>query len=205
MGSTDSAPKLRVLRLSEAPAEAASAPAAPEAAAGRKPVMILSESHDVVAHIERTGDVGHRFGEWVGEPGNKMAVEGFSLTAPDGLTPADLTYQAVLGRGWLSPWNEAGQFCGSRGMALPILGFKVKLSDAAAKRYTLSVSATFLDGTRLDEVEDDESVEAPSLAPLEAFRISLTPKAAAAGRQARATPAKAKPAPAAKPAKPRSR
>ena len=41
--------------------------------------------------------------------------------------PTDIEYQAVLGRGWLSPWIEGGKFCGSRGMALPLLGLKVRL------------------------------------------------------------------------------
>jgi hypothetical protein len=212
-GSSESAPKLRVLRLSEAPGDGVAAPAAVEAVPARKPVMVLTEPHDIIAHIQRAGDVGRSFGEWVGEPGGQMAVEGFSLTTPEDLKPSDLTYQAVLGRGWLSPWTEAGQFCGSRGMALPILGFKLKLSEAAAKRYALAVSATFLDGTELDDIESEVSVEAPSLSPLEAFQVHLTPKSAAKTSKKAAPSAKpakgksrpAAPAPAAKPAKPRGR
>ncbi|MCB8878979.1 hypothetical protein ACELLULO517_01945 [Acidisoma cellulosilytica] len=176
VGSLEGAPKLRVLRLSEAAAEGNLAAPGTAPAAIRKPTAVLSDSHDMIAHIQRTGDVGKSFGDWMGEPGSEMAIEGFSLTAPEGLEPGDITYQAVLGRGWLSPWNEAGQFCGSRGMALPILGFKLKLSEAAAKRFTLSISASFLDGTKLDDLGSDESVEAPSLSPLEAFLIDLKPK-----------------------------
>ncbi|GAB0119344.1 hypothetical protein [Acidisoma sp. 7E03] len=190
-GSTDGAPKLRVLRLSEAGAEAA-APAA--AGAARAPVMVLKEKHDVIAHIQSMGDVGGAFGTWVGEPGHQRAIEGFSLSAPDGLAPADLTYQAVLGRGWLSPWVEAGQFCGSRGMALPILGFKLKLSDAAARRYDLSIDASFVDGTKLEDLGSEDSCEAPSLSPLEAMQITLTPKGGARGASAPKAAA-AKPAP----------
>lgn len=187
-GSQEGPPKLRVLRLSEtAPADAP--PASPAPTAARAPVMILNEKHDVIAHIQSTGDIGRHFGEWVGEPGNQRAIEGFSLEAPEGLRAADLTYQAVLGRGWLSPWVEAGQFCGSRGMALPILGFKVKLSETAAKRFDLTIAASFVDGTRLEGLGAEESCEAPSLAPLEALQISLTPKGTA----------KKKPVPAAKP------
>jgi len=210
-GSTDGAPKLRVLRLSEnAPAEAA--PAAP-AAGGRSPVMVLNEKHDVIAHIQTQGDVGRAFGEWVGEPGHQRAIEGFSLSLPEGLTPADLTYQAVLGRGWLSPWVEAGQFCGSRGMALPILGFKLKLSEAAARRYELSIAASFLDGTTLEDLGSEDSCEAPSLSPLEAMQITLRPKGSAKAKPAapkaaaKAAPPKpaakttAKPAPTKPPAK----
>lgn len=201
-GSTDGAPKLRVLRLSEAgPAEA---PAAASAGAGRTPVMVLNEKHDVIAHIQTQGDVGGAYGNWVGEPGQQRAIEGFSLSTPEGLSPADLTYQAVLGRGWLSPWVEAGQFCGSRGMALPILGFKLKLSEAAARRYDLSIAASFVDGTKLDDLGSEESCEAPSLSPLEAMLITLTPKDAAKAKTA-AKPAAKTPAKTAAGAKPKAR
>ena len=59
--------------------------------------------------------------------------KGFAI-APVADGPAeDIEYQAVLGRGWLSPWVEGGQFCGSRGMALPMLGLRVRLRGAGAE------------------------------------------------------------------------
>jgi hypothetical protein len=172
--ASEAAPKLRVLRLSEAQAEGATAAATPGL---RRPVMVLTEPHDIIAHVQKSGDTGRAFGEWVGTPGCQAAIEGFSLTAPKDLEPGDLTYQAVLGRGWMSPWSEAGQFCGSRGMALPILGLRVKLSRAAAMRYDLRYSATFLDGTRLEGRGSEDACETPTLAALEAMRVDLTPKA----------------------------
>lgn len=201
-GSQEGPPKLRVLRLSETGTAEATA-ASPAPAAARAPVMILNEKHDVIAHIQSTGDVGRHFGEWVGEPGNQRAIEGFSLSAPEGLEPADLTYQAVLGRGWLSPWVEAGQFCGSRGMALPILGFKLKLSEAAARRFDVQIAASFIDGTRLEDLGSEESCEAPSLAPLEALKITLTPKGAAKQKASTGRTEAAKAT--AKPAKPQAK
>ncbi len=200
-GVADSAPKLRVLRLSDTSPAAEAAEAA--AVAPARPVMILTEPHDIIAHVQRTGDVGRAFGEWVGTPGSQLAIEGFSLTAPKDLEPGDLTYQAVLGRGWLSPWAESGQFCGSRGMALPILGLKVKLSDAAAKLYDLRYSASFVDGTKLADLGSEDSCETPSLAPLESMRIELTAKAAGTAKAPAAkaaAPAKGKAAPPEKPA-----
>jgi hypothetical protein len=185
-GAVENAPKLRVLRLSEPAAPEATTGAAPPTAAGvRRPVMVLTEPHDIIAHIQRTGDAGRAFGEWVGTPGSQMAIEGFSLTAPKELEPGDLTYQAVLGRGWMSPWSESGQFCGSRGMALPILGLRVKLSSAAAKHYELRYSATFLDGTKLEGLGSEDTCETPTLAALEAMRIELLPRK---GNQAPAAP-----------------
>ena len=171
-GTIESAPKVRILRL----LDAGTAAAIPAVTGVRRPVMVLTEPHDIIAHIQRTGDTGRSFGEWVGLPGSQMAIEGFSLSAPKDLEPGDLTYQAVLGRGWMSPWSESGQFCGSRGMSLPILGLRVKLSSAAAERYDFSYSATFLDGTKLDGLGSDDSCETSTLAALEAMRIELNSK-----------------------------
>ena len=200
--AAESAPKLRVLRLSEPAAPDGATAAPPAAVTGlRRPVMVLTEPHDIIAHVQRSGDIGRAFGEWVGTPGSQMAIEGFSLTAPKDLEPGDLTYQAVLGRGWMSPWSESGQFCGSRGMALPILGLRVKLSSAAAKRYGLTYSATFLDGTKLDGLGSEDSCETPTLAALEAMRVELRSKTAGKaqaepkqGTAKAATPVKGKPA-----------
>jgi hypothetical protein len=63
----------------------------------------------------------------------------------------------VLGRDWLSPWVEGGKFCGSRGMALPLLGLKLRLKGAAAEEYHCSYMASFVDGTRAGPVPAGEA------------------------------------------------
>jgi hypothetical protein len=185
--TAENGPKLRVIRLSEQPPAEGTAPA-PASTGVRRPVMVLTEPHDIIAHIQRAGDTGRSFGEWVGTPGSQMAIEGFSLTAPKELEPGDLTYQAVLGRGWMSPWSESGQFCGSRGMALPILGLRVKLSGAAAKQYVLRYDATFVDGTKLEGLGSEDTCETATLAALEAMRIELAPKTVGAPAKGKAAP-----------------
>ena len=87
-------------------------------------------------------------GEWLGEKGSQRWIEGFAVAPTQDILPTDIEYQAVLGRGWLSPWVEGGQFCGSRGMALPVLGLKLRLRGAAADAFDCSYSATFIDGSR---------------------------------------------------------
>jgi hypothetical protein len=115
-------------------------------------------------------------------------MEGFGVSSHPGIEPEDIEYQGVLGRGWLSPWVEGGKFCGSRGMALPLLGFKLRLKGNAAKAFTCSYSATFIDGSAVGPVPAGESCEAESLAALEAFQIELRPRK---GRQATSRTAKA--------------
>jgi hypothetical protein len=80
---------------------------------------------------------------------------------------------------------EAGEYCGSRGMALPLLGVRVRLSGEAAERYEVSVAASFVDGAAAGPVGNDETCEAETLAPLEAVQISLTPRSRKGGRAKR--------------------
>jgi hypothetical protein len=166
------APNLQVMRIADAP----SAVAAPVATAAAAPAL-SAEVAEVSAHIERRGDVLGLLGDWMGEPGSKRWIEGFALDPKGRMAPDDLEYQAVLGRGWLSPWVPAGEFCGSRGMALPILGLRVRLRGAAAERYQLSLSASFVDGSKVGPVGQDQAAEADSLAPLEAFQVQLIERA----------------------------
>lgn len=171
-GQPDSAPRLQVLRL------AAGVPVVPEQAQAPAPVPAPAapDIMDVLAHIQGRGDVGARFGEWLGEPGSQAWIEGVAVSAPAGIDPADLSYQAVLGRGWLSPWVEAGEYCGSRGMALPLLGLRVRLTGAAASAYDIVCEASFIDGSTAGPVGNDETCEADSLAALEAVRLRLVPR-----------------------------
>lgn len=163
----DNAPRLQVLRLN------AEANALPQ----QTPVPVPEPGPvpEVIAHVQSTGDVGCRLGEWMGLKGSRKWIEGFGISPPAGIAPEDIEYQAVLGRNWLSPWVEGGKFCGSRGMALPLLGLKVRLKGNAAKTYSCTYSATFVDGSASGPVSDGESCEAESLAALESFQVSLVP------------------------------
>jgi hypothetical protein len=195
----EAAPRLQVLRLSKEPNGAASDPVAeakPAPAAEAAPVA----NPEIMAHVQRTGDVGGTLGDWIGVKGSKQWVEGFGL-APrqNGLTTESVEYQGVLGRNWLSPWVEGGKYCGSRGMALPLLGLKVRLKGDLAKQFDCSYSATFVDGTEVGPVAAGEPCEAESLAPMEAFRIVILPRAAVAAPVKPAAPVDAvKPAVAAR-------
>ncbi len=179
------APKLQVIRLTEDAPSAADTQAVAAAPEPSAPI-------EVAAHIYGLGDVGGRIGEWMGERGSKRWIEGFGLAPTTGVALNDIEYQAVLGRGWLSPWSEGGQFCGSRGMSLPILGLRVRLRGAAAETHVATVQATFIDGAEIGPVINGEACEAPSLAALEAFCVTFEPLAQPAEAPATAAAPKAK-------------
>ncbi len=178
-----SAPKLQVMRLADSgsatvavpapPAPVAEQPKSQETVTGGTEGAVAQEP-EIAAHIQMRGDVLARLGDWVGERGSQRWVEGFAVAPRGEIHPDEIEYQAVLGRGWLSPWAEGGQFCGSRGMALPILGLRVRLRGGALATHAVEVSATFTDGTAIGPVAAGEPCEAASLAPLEAFQILVT-------------------------------
>jgi hypothetical protein len=200
----DQAPRLQVLRLSEdmpqggmavrAPQAPAPVPAAaPAPAAPASPQIIAQPAQsgfEVIAHMQIRGDVGVMLGEWVGERGSKRWIEGFVIAPRGEVGLGDIEYQGVLGRGWLSPWISGGQLCGSRGMALPLLGLRVRLKGKAAETHRVVYEATFIDGSHVGPVVDGEACEAENPTPLEAFRVVIEPRSRAsrpAGKSAAQT------------------
>jgi hypothetical protein len=179
--AAETAPRLQVLRLTPdgvGPAHTRDVGAgAARAAVSGAP---RPASSGIVAHIQRVGDVAGQFNDWIGTRGSGSWIEGFAISQPDGIAEQDLEYQAVLGRGWLSPWIEGGKFCGSRGMALPLLGLNVRLKGDAAKTHECTCFATFVDGSSVGPVPAGEACQADSLAALEAFQIVLRRRGAAA-------------------------
>ncbi|PPQ28277.1 hypothetical protein [Rhodopila globiformis] len=170
----DAAPRLQVLRLS---GEAA-VPDAAAAVAAESVVPQPEATRQIMAHVQRTGDVGGNSGDWIGSKGSGLWIEGFGFAPPDGTSIPELEYQAVLGRNWLSPWVEAGKYCGSRGMALPLLGLKIRLKGTSAKNFDCTYSATFVDGSAVGPVSAGETCEAESLAALEAFQVVIQARGA---------------------------
>lgn len=190
------APNLQVLRLTDTAPPAAAAMAPPAGAPAPAPVAAPAAPQqpkvmDMVAHIAGRGDVGGMLGEPLGDKGSARWIEGFAVAPTNGIAIGDIEYQAVLGRDWLSPWVDGGQFCGSRGMSLPLLGLRLRLRGAAAEAFDCSYSATFVDGTEAGPVEAGEACQAESLAALESITIIITPKgAASADAPAEAAPAR---------------
>lgn len=169
----EAAPRLQVMRLGPGADGQAVAGAPTQAGLGTAAALADAE---VVAHVQRTGDVPAKIGEWIGQRGSRLWIEGFSLTPRNGVKPADIEYQAVLGRGWMSPWIEGGKFCGSRGMALPLLGLKLRLKGNASKTHECRYSATFVDGSSIGPMAAGETCEAESLAALESFQLVIRRK-----------------------------
>jgi hypothetical protein len=177
-------PPLRLVRLNPDGAVAPTADTLGGASSGgfgREAVRSLAGGPpvaraEIVAHIEGIGDVDGKVGDWVGMRGSGRAIEGFGLTPRQGIASEEFEIRAVLGRDWLSPWLPGGSFCGSRGLALPLRGFCLRLHPGAAARSDMVCFARFVDGSEVGPVGSDRPVAAPSLAALEAFQVVVRPR-----------------------------
>jgi hypothetical protein len=139
----------------------------------------MLEDHAMLAHVRGVGDMGCEFGEWLGIQGSAQWIEGFRITPPE-LDANCIEYRAVLGRDWMSPWVVGNQFCGSRGMALPLLGLEVRLVDAAADTHTCHYQATFVDGSHAGPISGKPIMQVAkdgsSMPALEAFQVVIQAK-----------------------------
>jgi hypothetical protein len=132
----------------------------------------------VVAHIQNVGDVEGHLGDWIGERGSGRWIEGLRIIPPQDISQDDFRYQIVLGRNQLSPWVPAGKYCGSEGLAMPLRGFCLALSGNIAANYECQYSGTFVDGSQSGLIAVGQVCAAATLAPLEAFQITLRPRTA---------------------------
>lgn len=164
-------PRMHIQRLDAPPA----APAPP-------PAPVVSEAGDVLVHVASRGDLRGGFGAWLGESGPGRWIEGVQIEAPEGLPAEALEYQVVLGKGWTSPWSTAGEYCGSRGMTLPVQGLRIALRGEAAEAFTLSCEALTVSGVALGPVGPGELCGLEEPEPLASIRLAIERKRAAPSR-----------------------
>ena len=122
----------------------------------------------VVAHVQQRGDMNTAEDGWTGLPGSTLAIEGFSIHLGPELAGADLTYQAVLSDGTRSEAARAGEYRGTRGENLPLLGLVI-----AADGLAVGYEVRFVDGTKIGPVPGGTLCRAESGAAVEAFRLEM--------------------------------
>jgi len=116
-GSLDATFRLEPIVLAE---EEAAAAVAVEPTPAPAPLSFL-------AHVANRGDTAFAQGVWIGGPDSPAAVEGLQIAAEGGYTPLEL--QALVGSRpprW-SEWVGAGQYAGTRGHGLALVGVRLRL------------------------------------------------------------------------------
>jgi hypothetical protein len=126
----------------------------------------------VIAHQHMYGDVSGKARDWIGVPFSQHWIEGFSISAPDDPVAPPIRYRARQSDGGVTPWNDAGAFCGTRGKNLALTGLCIDFVPDAARRDA-RFEARFVDGFATGLVPFGRMCASPGGAKLESFRIEL--------------------------------
>jgi hypothetical protein len=135
-GSLDASFRLEPIVL----AEDSSAPQV-EPEVVRAPVAAAPFSF--LAHLANRGDTAFAQNIWAGGPDAPAAVEGMQIVAEDG--PAAIELQVLVGSRpprW-SEWVGAGQYAGTRGHGLPLVGLRLRVKPEFAG-LEIAAEALFL-------------------------------------------------------------
>jgi len=163
-------PSLQIIDL-----EHWSGPEAPPGAAtltsSRSGREIASE---LLLHVERQGDRQLLARGWVGNPGQRLRVEGFGIRPLEVITPRDIEYMGFGPGGRRTPWVTDGKLCGTRARGLPLTGFAVRLSPPLAERFDVVYEGHFFySGITKPASNGEPCLPATADDPLAAIRLRI--------------------------------
>lgn len=156
------------------------------APAGRQRAPLASGATEFLirAHVSLRGDLSAPRGEWLCGPALPGRVEGLEIRGVGADCPVE--YQVATGGrtgGW-SNWIAAGTYAGSRGKALPLIGLRLRLTDAAPADLVLRGEALFLGGSPVSRSGREVEFTGPTpLDPLVGLKLDM----ALGSQDARAT------------------
>jgi hypothetical protein len=101
---------------------------------------------EMMAHIAHIGDITVAAGEWICGPDLPLPIEGVQLDWANMPSDVSLGYAVSIARRARQrlEHKRAGQYAGTRGKALPIIGLQLVLNGAGAARFELQCDALFL-------------------------------------------------------------
>ena len=150
-----------------APAVPAAPPPRP---AGRPAPPTISAAPDnetlrcqIVAHIENLGDAIAFDRNWVRTANGESQIEAFSLMPLINIAPNAIEYMAVTGAGMETQWLDQGRACGTRGLAMPLIGFAVRPRPGpSAGRFICDYYGQFASGTVVGPMRDGALCRSPN-------------------------------------------
>jgi hypothetical protein len=104
------------------------------------------EGLNILGHVAGIGDVFVRPNEWIAGPQAPARIEGLSIMWPDKPEAIDIFYSVKLARPHASSGRRmrSGDYAGTRGRALPIVGVSFELAGPGASGFRLAAEAAFL-------------------------------------------------------------
>jgi GT2 family glycosyltransferase len=169
--------------------------AAVDAAAPDQPLPL-----QIGAHIRTRGDMSFADLPWAGRVGPGLWIESFSVRPLQKFTAQEIEYKGLTGSGFETPWLSDDKMCGTRGMAVPLVGFAVRLKPSpAAAYYDCEYSGYFQSGLTVGPLKNGAPCRSTvANDPLEGIQVRIVRRQLAAPPPVLQAPARS--APATKPA-----
>lgn len=132
-------------------------------------------------HIRARGDMSFSDGDWAGrvEPG--LWIEAFSVVPLERFGSHEIEYKGLTGSGFETPWISAGAMCGTKGMAVPLVGFAIRLRDGAETGdFDCEYSGYFKSGAMAGPSRNGAPCRSKAANdPLEGIQLRITKRARA--------------------------
>ena len=169
------------------PAGAAAKPAArgPTALGDALPVHIA-------AHIRSRGDMTFTDTPWAGRVAPGLWIESFSIRPLERFGADDIEYKGLTGSGFETPWLSDDEMCGTKGMAVPLVGFAVRLKPGAqSANYDCEYSGYFKSGVTVGPLRNGAPCRSTvANDPLEGLQIRIIRRSTAGALSAAAQAAR---------------
>jgi len=135
----------------------------------------------IAAHIRARGDMTFADVPWAGRVAPGLWIESFSVRPMKRLAPEDIEYKGLTGSGFETPWLSDDKMCGTKGMAVPLVGFAARLRPSAATAgYDCEYSGYFQSGVTVGPLRNGAPCRSTvANDPLEGIQVRLTKRISA--------------------------
>lgn len=105
------------------------------------------KGNKLICHRSGVGDVASPAENDLNSHQLKTVIEGFNVLLDGNLKNLEVEYKALAFNGSETVWTKSGQYCGSRGQHLPLLGVAFRArSSSSGIRYECEYQLQFLSG-----------------------------------------------------------
>jgi GT2 family glycosyltransferase len=129
----------------------------------------------VTTHIRARGDMTFEDVPWAGRVAPGLWIESFSVRPLNRLSAWDIEYKGLTGSGFETPWVSDEKMCGTKGMAVPLVGFAARLKPSTVTAdYDCEYSGYFQSGVTVGPLRNGAPCRSTvANDPLEGIQIRL--------------------------------
>ena len=111
---------------------------------------------------------------WAGRVAPGLWIESFGVRPLELLAAQYIEYKALTGSGFETPWLSDDKMCGTKGMAVPLVGFAVRLKGTAGAEYDCEYSGFFQSGATVGPLRNGAPCRSTvANDPLEGIQVRL--------------------------------